>query len=391
MKIRLNRYTVRKLWLTLHLYLGLFIGAAFILVSLTGSILVFYQAIDEWLNPDQLVTSDPGTFQSVDVIVAAAKTAHPELRGPDRLIFPLDDHGVFEAWFKTPAGVPDEFDWTLVAVEPQTGRVLSDRRWGGYLVSFIYELHKSMLLGGTGEAIVGILAMLLIVSVGTGLYLWWPNPGKLRRALSFKPATSVILRQYGLHTLSGICSAGILFILAFSGIYLEFPEYVTPLVKLFSPVRELPKANELRSTKTSRANPISVAQAVTEAQQLFPDATVKNILLPADHGGVYRIVMRQPGEVRRRTGGQSVVWLDQYSGAVLKVRDWREFTLGETFIAWLYPLHNGEAFGLPGRWVVFMTGFAPLILYITALRMWWLKRRAHVRQRLSPHRHDHLF
>lgn len=79
-----------------------------------------------------------------------------------------------------------------------------------------------------------------------------------------------------------------------------------------------------------------------------------------------------------------MVWLDQYSGVLLKVRDWQAFTVGETFVAWLFPLHNGEAFGLIGRWIVFFAGLIPLVLYVTALRMWWIKRQAHQRQKRHP-------
>jgi uncharacterized iron-regulated membrane protein len=50
-------------------------------------------------------------------------------------------------------------------------------------------------------------------------------------------------------------------------------------------------------------------------------------------------------------------------------------------LSWLFPLHNGEAFGLTGRWIMFFAGFTPLLLYVTALRMWWLKRVAHRRRR----------
>jgi uncharacterized iron-regulated membrane protein len=96
--------------------------------------------------------------------------------------------------------------------------------------------------------------------------------------------------------------------------------------------------------------------------------------------GVYQVGLRQPGEVME-SSGQSRVWLDQYSGKVLRIHDWRQFTGGETFLAWLFPLHNGEAFGLVGRWIVFFTGFVPLVLYVTALRMWWLKQKAHRRSR----------
>ena len=41
----------RKLWLRVHLYLGLFAGAVFVLIGLTGSLLAFKFSLDEWLNP----------------------------------------------------------------------------------------------------------------------------------------------------------------------------------------------------------------------------------------------------------------------------------------------------------------------------------------------------
>jgi hypothetical protein len=53
-----HRFKLRKVWLKLHLYLGLFGGGLFVLTSLTGSFLVFYKAIDEWLNPALMLTSD---------------------------------------------------------------------------------------------------------------------------------------------------------------------------------------------------------------------------------------------------------------------------------------------------------------------------------------------
>ena len=40
----------RKLWLKVHLYLGLFAGAVFVLVGLTGSLLAFELPLDEMLN-----------------------------------------------------------------------------------------------------------------------------------------------------------------------------------------------------------------------------------------------------------------------------------------------------------------------------------------------------
>lgn len=376
--------SLNKLWLQLHLYLGLFGGALFVLTSLTGSALVFYKTIDEWLNPDQVIRT-VGTDQPLTDIVAGARTAHPDWSPPDTLILPLHERDSFHAWFKDPAAAPAEERWHVVAVDPSTARPLSDRRWGSFFVSFIYELHQELLLGRPGEIVVGVMAVLLLVSIGTGLYLWWPAPGKLRRALTFQPGNSIVRRHYDLHKLTGLSGAIVLTLLALTGFYLEFPQVVTEVVSWVSPVRDMSPDEHPQSEFQAGAPKIPLEQAIAIARATFPDARPMWVGLPQDERDSYSVGLRQPGEVRQ-AGGQTEVWIDQYSGSVRRVTDWRRFTGGETFLAWLFPLHNGEAFGLAGRWIVFVTGLTPLILYGTALRMWWLKRIAHQRRRARPER-----
>lgn len=376
---RPSRTSWKKLWLNLHLYIGLVAGALFVLTSLTGSLLVFYKTIDEWLNPEQLIRS-AGSDQSLRDIVAGARTMHPDWSPPDTLIFPLHDRDTFHAWFKDPAAAPTEERWHVVAVDPSTARPLSDRQWGVFFVSFIYELHQELLLGKPGEIFIGVMAVFLLVSIGTGLYLWCPAPGKLRRALSFQSGGSPIRRHYDVHKLTGLAGALLLTLLALTGFYLEFPYAVTSVVRWFSPVRDTAPELQPQSELQAAVSKIQPEQAVAIARTVFPDATPMWIGLPQHERDSYSVGLRQPGEVRQ-AGGQTEVWIDQYSGAVRRVQDWREFTRGETLLSWLFPLHNGEAFGLTGRWLVCITGIMPLILYVTALRVWWLKRAARARQR----------
>jgi uncharacterized iron-regulated membrane protein len=372
----------RRFWLKTHLYLGLVIGGLFVLTSLTGSLLVFYKAIDGWLNPDLVRSRSAGESRPLNDIVATARTARPERGRLETIRLPDHPGDTVLVWYTIPTHDQEEPRWIEVRIDPDTTEVLSrGREWGTTLVSFIYELHESLLIDKPGQTIVGFLGLFLLVSVGTGLYLWWPSLGRLRQAFSFKPGRSVIRWHYDLHKLSGIYGAIILAVLAFTGVYLEFSGYVVPLVRLFSPVQELPKERELRSVPPdSGAQAISAEQAVALAREVFPDGELKFLSVPDHPDGVFRIGLRQTGEVRE-SSGQSQVWLDQYSGAVLKVRDWRNFTAGDTFVAWLFPLHNGEAFGLAGRWIVCVSGVIPLLLYLTGIRMWWLKWRAHQRQR----------
>jgi uncharacterized iron-regulated membrane protein len=356
----LARHALRKFWLKTHLYLGLFIGGLLVLTSLTGSLLVFYEAIDEWLNPELLRSSSAGESRPLDEIVAAAKAAGPEQGRLETIQLP--DHSVDTVlvWYTIQTHDPEHVRWIEARIDPMTAEVLSrDREWGATLVSFIYELHESLLIDRPGQTIVGFLALFLLVSIGTGLYLWWPSLDRLRQALSFKSGRSVIRWHYDVHKLSGLYSAVVLAVLAFSGVYLEFSEYVVPLVQVFSPVQELPKERGLRSAPPdSGSQALTAEQAVALAREIFPDGELKFLSVPDNREGVFRIGLRQPGEVRE-SSAQSQVWLDQYSGTVLGVRDWRNFTAGDTFVAWLFPLHNGEAFGLPGRWIVCMAGFVP--------------------------------
>ncbi len=373
------RRSWKKLWLRLHMYVGLIGGALFVLTSLTGSLLVFYKTIDEWLNPEQVIRTI-GTDRTLSDIVAGARTAHPDWSPPDTLIFPLHGRDTFHAWFKDPAAAPFDEHWHVVAIDPSTARPLSDRQWGSFFVSFIYELHQELLLGKPGEVGVGILALFLLLSIGTGLYLWWPAPGRLRRALSFQTGGSPIRTHYDLHKLTGLVGAILLALLALTGFYLEFPNAVTSVVQWFSPVREARPEDQPRSEFKAGVSKILPEQAVAIARATFPDARPMWMGLPQHERDSYSVGLRQPEEVRQ-AGGQTKVWIDQYSGAVLRAQDWREFTGGETFLAWLFPLHNGEAFGLTGRWLILVAGIAPLLLYVTALRMWWLKRDAHRRRR----------
>ncbi|MDF0674697.1 MAG: PepSY-associated TM helix domain-containing protein [Nitrospira sp.] len=382
-------FKLKRFWLKIHLYLGLFGGGLFVLMSLTGSFLVFYKAIDEWLNPALVTTNGESSYRPLNEIVAVARTAGPSDGVLDSVEWPSHPRGVFLTWHKVPADTVGGFSWFQVAIDPYTAVVLTkDREWGGYLVSFIYKLHASLLMDDVGAAILGFVAIALLVSIITGLYLWWPRPGRLRQALTFTSARSPIRRQYEWHKLSGFYSAIILGMLAFTGLYLEFSDYVVPIVRLFSPVQEFPEEETLQSIPIAGTLPLSVEEAIALTGRVFPEGELRSISIPHGDTDVYQISLRQPGEVME-SSGQSQVWLDQYSGKILRVHDWRQFTGGETFLAWLFPLHNGEAFGLAGRWIVFFIGFVPLVLYVTALRMWWLKRQAHRRQSAYDPEHYH--
>ena len=345
-------------------------GLPFAFLGLTGSLLVFHHAIDEQLDSAQLLTPHEGEFRKLSEIVASAKRAAPDNAAPVRLFMPRVENGAVQIDFNR--STEDATRRIEIAVDPYTAQVLGRREYGHYLTSFIYNLHRTLWLGAAGETAVGILGVFLFSALLSGLYLWWPRHGQIRRAFTVKRGTSAIRFFYDLHKLGGFCAAVILAVIAFTGVYMVFPQYVRPLVNSVSPLTD--PAVKLEASGQTAARSITIDRAIDSATQVFPKAELQRIYFPKDQHAPYEIVFRQDGEVRK-TAGSSQVWVDQYSGEVVYRQEPASLSLGDRFLIWMFPLHNGEAFGLVGRTVVFVCGAFPMFLYATGMLVWWKKRQ----------------
>ena len=372
---------LRKLWIKIHLWLGLCIGAVWVLVGLTGSINVFRWDIDEWLNPELVVVNPGAATQSLDSTLETLRAAHPERTGTWSLEMPRHRAGMVMArHFQMQSNGDTEI--LFVSVNPYTTEIVANRFYSdfGFLVTWIYDLHSAFLLGETGSYLAGVSGLLLMVSLGSGIYLWWPRTGKFRQALTLRRHASPERLNYDIHKLFGIYGLLVLFTVAFSGTCLVFSEYVRPAVALLSPVYggfnpQPEPPGELKSTPTTNIKPITIESAIIIAKQVFPEAEVRFVKTPAGSKGFYGIQMRQPHEASQFFT-TTTVWIEQYNGKILAVRDPRQFTQGEAFLNLMWPLHNGEALGPAGRILWCIAGFAPLVLYVTGILRWLQKRKA---------------
>jgi uncharacterized iron-regulated membrane protein len=372
----------RTLWVKVHRYIGLFLGAVFVVVGLTGSILAFWQAIDEWLNKDIMIVAAPpddAIYRPLDTIVAAAKAAAPPHSVPVVLTMPRHANAAVSVSYTvaTKENQPDQYE---VFVDPYTAQTTGQRflQHGDSVLSMpfirtIISLHASLLFGDDRRYVVGIPAIFLLVSIVIGLYLWWPRNGNWCHALTIKWGATPVRLTYDVHKTTGLYLAIVLIILLFSGIYMVFRPQVQSLMSLFSPVREEPK--DLKSTPIAGRPPLGLDATAAIADKIFPDGKLRSISLPQGREGVY-VFGKQAASEPNRWGTFRNVTIDQYHGQVLHVQDRSNFTAGETFLEWQYPLHCGEAFGNIGRAFIMVMGFAPLILYVTGFLRWRQKRRA---------------
>lgn len=393
-KKQLSRYKHRRLrsfWLNAHLYIALTVGFVFVMLGLTGACNVFYSALEESGLPEVYKEANAQPLKP-DQVMQLVKAAHPQKNGRWTMFLPGYDRDYIWVVYPKPEETAGQLFAPLrVLVDPYTGKIVAEHFWGRTLWSLIYEVHASFLTGKLGQEIgkigfktVSFLGLFLIISVLTGLYLGWPKQGKFRQALAIKRKASPQRFYFDLHRSIGFYSAIILLIIAFTGFVFGYKDNIKPLIAGFSDVKteHFKDPADIKSTVIADARPISIEQAVTIADRVFPDAKLRWLATPDGKEGVYAIEKRQSGEANRRRP-RSKVWIDQYSGNVLAVEDPNRFTVGETFFNLMWPLHNGEAFGFTGRILWSICGFVPLILYISGLIRWLQKRHA---QKLSASR-----
>lgn len=373
----------RKFWLKAHLYLGLVAGAVFVLIGLTGSLLAFEFPLDERINGKLMTVPIPPdqSYLPLDVIAASALKALPANGKAVSLGFPRHPGLVFDMWFQQPSPAAERMESHQIFIDPYTGEVTGQRLkvdfargWRGPLMDVVLRLHYSLAAGPVGMTVMGFIGLVLAVSVLTGLILWWPNPGKLKNALTIKRHASPERLNFDLHKTFGFYSSAVLLFLILTGVYMIFPDYGRGLVSVFSPVAE-PYPQYQSTVPDGAKTPIGLAQvkAITDAH--FPDGEYRWIAFPADERGVYIVAKRASDEINGKSPFRRL-WLDQYSGAIIHRRTAEGRTAGDVFVEWLYPLHSGEAFGMAGQLMVSGSGLVPLVLYVTGVIRWLHKRRA---------------
>lgn len=384
-----TRGKARQLWLQVHLYVGLTLGVILAVVGLTGSLMVFWQPIDAWLAPDLLASETPcqaEAYEPVDAWVAAARTRIPPSGYLGRLFFPNPERALvsLEYQIPTPGAVWDDRYHLFVA--PCTGTVTGPRLWdtqrrpwAGPFMAVVARLHTSLFLNRPGllpdlllgNHLLSFGSVLLMVSVLVGLYLWWPRNGRWRAAFAFERHASPERRNYDLHKTFGILSAVLLLMSLFTGIHMYSPwtGWIDRTVNLFSPVTTLDAVAPV-SLPVPGTSPISPGQALAVAEEAVPGGTPKTLSFPVDERDVYTVTIGTDGV------WDSAVSIDQYSGKIVAVSSPENASAGEMFLRWLFPLHTGHAFGLPGRIAILVLGLIPTVLYITGFIRWRQKRRA---------------
>ena len=363
----MNAKKARDIAFYLHRYLGLVVGLILIVVGLTGSLLVFHGEIESFLVGRQFGRTVPQTETvSIERILNNVTTAYQDR--PELKLYSIGLDLSPDLPLRVDLQSPDD-QWTEVFVDRYTGKVLGDRPWEKTFYGIVYPLHYELLAGNTGMVIVGIAALFLIILSITGLILW---PGWRRLIAGFKIRWKAHPKRvnFDIHKVAGIISVVFLTLIAFTGFCWNFYEQTEPMVyaATFTPKPVEPTSQVIPGKKT-----MQVTEILQRADAALPEGETTQISLPLEPEGVYRIRKKVPQDSYKR--GMSFVYLDRYTGEVLRVKDVRSLSRADAILDSFIPMHYGTFGGLPTRLLYVFVGLSPVILFITGLVMYRFRRR----------------
>ncbi len=221
---------LRKTTFQLHLWSGIGIGLYVLLISVTGSVLVYRNELYRAATPEPIIVTERGARLTDEQLKGAAIRAYPgytvltlsRARNPDQAV---------SISLESRTGRKNRL------FNPHTGADLGDAvPLGIWLVSRLLELHDDLLAGPTGRSINGLGAVLIVILTCTGIVIWWPGIRTWRRGLTVQRNAGWQRFIWNLHSVIGFWSFGVILLFAISGAYLGNPERFQDLADRIQPL-----------------------------------------------------------------------------------------------------------------------------------------------------------
>lgn len=325
-----------------------------VLLALTGCIMAFESDIDRLLHPSLLQVTPSGEALPLTTLAAHVAGMMRPYERIENYILPRKPESSCAFTLAASGRRPRQ-----IFVNPYTGRVLGSLS----VVRFVLVAHA---IHESSDMMMGCAAILLMSSVVSGIYLWWPLK-RIKIALH----GSRRLLYFGLHNSVGFFSSLFLLIFALTGAYMAFGNWTVPVTYKLTGSKPLP--DDPPSIAVAGAASISPDRALNVARDFLPAAIPLWVVIPEEKTDAYLVKMRFPED--HSSNGASIVWVDQFSGKVLGAWDSRTAPVARKIERANRDIHSGDIWGYSGRALACLMSMALVIQAITGPYLWWRRKR----------------
>ena len=360
-------------WLLVHRWSGLICTAFLLLLCVTGLPLIFHAEIDGLIAPKAPMPAVAAGTPSQDLDALLARAVRPG-EVPLYLSFDTDRPVVNITTGPRPDAAPTAMRFQ--SLDRRTGAVLPAAS-GGAVMAWVLRLHTDLLLGQAAEFFLGVMGLLFLVAVVSGVVLYAPFMARLRFGTVRRTGNPRVTRL-DRHNLLGIVTLAWASVVGLTG----------TINTLVVPITDVWKADQLATLGPAGVAPgpvvvgrASVQAALDTAMRAAPGMRPQFIAFPGvaysshRHYGVFlqgatplTAKLLTPAFVDAQTGRLDAVRpMPWYMQALLLAQ----------------PLHFGDYGGLPMKLLWAALDLLTIGVLVTGLRLWTGRGRMRGRGQLA--------
>jgi uncharacterized iron-regulated membrane protein len=392
-----KKTSFRKVIHVMHLWVGIPCALFLFIICLTGTIYVFNREITQWIDGDRFNVTAPADAHPLPMATLIS-LLEKEQKGLTTTAVTIPPSKT-QAWTfsmqekesgkkggkgnmaKGPKAKPKT--WNFL-VNPYTGRVQGDAQSTSYVFfNTVLQLHRWLLISNhdIGAAITGTAAILMIFLQISGMILWlpaklksWKNRYAWKQGFRIKLDATPKRLNFDLHKALGFYTFLFITIMALTGPAMAFDWYKAGFSRALG-VQPVKKGadNELTSGVASdTARSMAIEAALAKSDELFNYAGLTRVTLPKNATGVFNVQKTKEGFFA--SAAIDRVFLDQYTGAIVKLDRFSDKTLGQKIVTSIKPIHTGELFGTLSKILYFIACLLATSLPVTGIFIWWGRR-----------------
>ncbi len=357
-----KRLGLRRALFQVHLWAGVPLALYLVVISLSGSVLVFKDELVRWSLPPLSRRSGWPAAVTPSEVMARFHAAEGGATVTNLQLATV----VLPAYLLT--GKSAEGRARRWIADPGTGHIMTAP---GDWLETVQDLHNNLLLPpGWGMQVNGVGAAVLLLLAGTGMVLWWPGAKLWTRGLRVNLRTSWRRVNFDLHNAIGFWTLLIVTWWAISGVYFGWYRQVTAMVAAVSPLRGMVTPTAAAGGGAQASVAPSLEAVLHAAQGAAPGGRVWSVSDPLMKGTESYVLLDRgaAGDFSHR----DIVRVREGDARVLSVWHYGERHSAGDWVLWsMHPLHFGTVWGMAVKVVWSLLGVSLAVLTITGLVMYW--------------------
>ena len=373
---------MRKTLFKIHSWVALIALIPLLVISITGSVLVFKSEIDGLLMPDNhFVVQQQANRLPIDTLITKTQKTYPEYVVGSWEIFNDD---TADRVYLIKRGTED---WYKFHLDQYTGNILSEPvGTSHYFTDWFLDLHYTFLLndlkslpGQTGTVLGFFFAVFFLVLGITGLIIYrkfWQRLFSVR----WRATLQIVLSD--IHKMTGVIGSPIIIILAITGGYFNGAVW-------YHEVIEHAEEEHFVLTKDLYNEEISFQHVLDDSQKQIPTFNGTFLVMPLEPDENITLFGEVATSNPLASEYANTVTYNKLTGEHMANWDIREVGVGWQVIDSFRKLHFGYFAGLISKIIWCVIGLSPVWLGGTGFYLWFTRRKRKKqsqKNRLSKHR-----